>query len=75
MGGLRTPYTYGTKYNVARKLAKINEGITYAEWEDLPYSVPGPTLFNSLWGVAQEGDPETESGRLQDAETGAPGCR
>ena len=31
MGGLRPPYRYGTKYNVARKLAKRNGAIIYAK--------------------------------------------
>ena len=30
-GGLRPPYRYGTKYNVARKLAKRNGAIIYAK--------------------------------------------
>ena len=29
--GLRPPYRYGTKYNVARKLAKRNGAIIYAK--------------------------------------------
>ena len=31
LGGLRPPYRYGTKYNVARKLAKRNGAIIYAK--------------------------------------------
>ena len=31
IGGLRPPYRYGTKYNVAGKLAKRNGAIIYAK--------------------------------------------
>ena len=56
IGGLRPSYRYGTKYNVARKMAKRNGAIIYAkagrnyllctcpyffEWSDLVWFRPG----------------------------------
>ena len=42
MDGLRPPYRYGTKYNVARKLAKRNGAITYAKIGVPDSPGPGP---------------------------------
>ena len=44
-GGLRPPDRYGAKYNVARKLAKRNGAIIYA---NLPYMSNYPTHLNCL---------------------------
>ena len=46
-GGLRPPYRYGTKYNVARKLAKRNGAIIYAKIGLLDPPVQRPPFAKS----------------------------
>ena len=46
IGVASPPYRYGTKYNVARKLAKRNEAIIYAKAGNANPSCPWPHLWS-----------------------------